>query len=109
TTDAELGGVKIPEGARVMLLYGSANRDESRFDEPDRFDIHRPAAGKHLSFSRGPHFCLGAAMARMEGRIALEVLTRRLPRLRLDDSRSLEHVPHLFLRGYQSLPLLWGS
>jgi len=60
----------------------------------------------HLAFSRGVHFCLGAAMARMEGRIALELLTQRLPDLRLE-AQTLERLSHFFLRGYKRLPLIW--
>jgi cytochrome P450 len=105
--DSEIAGVKVPAGARVMVLYGSANRDESQFDDPDCFDIRRPEAGKHMAFSRGVHFCLGAPMARLEGRIALERLSQRLPGLRRDEALSLERVEHFFLRGYKRFPIMW--
>jgi len=107
TANVWLGGVQIPCGARVMVLYGSANRDEMHFADPDRFDVQRPAAAKTLSFSRGVHFCLGASLARLEGRIALERLVRRLKNLRLDCSHRLERVQHFFLRGYKRLPATW--
>lgn len=76
----EIAGVEVPESARLMLLLVSANRDESVFEDPDEFDIRRRNANKHLAFSHGIHFCLGAPLARLEARIALELLTRRLPR-----------------------------
>jgi cytochrome P450 len=109
TDDVELGGVNIPKGARVMIVFGSANRDEACFVAPDQFDIRREDAHRHLGFSRGNHFCLGASMARMEARIALARLTTRLPRLRLEQARALERIPHFFLRGYKRLDLCWDG
>jgi cytochrome P450 len=105
--DASIAGTSIPAGARVMVLYGSANRDERHFEDPDRFDIRRASAAKHLAFSRGIHFCLGAHMARLEGRIALERLTQRLCGLTLDPVRRPERLSHFFLRGYRTLPVTW--
>ncbi len=70
----------IPAGERVLLLLGSANRDEARYDRPDRFDVRR-APRRHLAFSSGLHFCLGAPLARLEARVALEALVRRARRL----------------------------
>jgi len=75
TADTELGGVKIPAGAMVLVLLGSANHDESRFAEPERFDTRRNDAG--LAFGHGVHFCLGAPLARLEARVALEELVSR--------------------------------
>jgi hypothetical protein len=76
TRDVELHGVTLPEGHKGLLLFGSANRDERRWTEPDRFDIGRNPAG-HLAFGHGIHHCLGAALARLEGRIVLEELVGR--------------------------------
>ncbi len=70
--DVELGGVKIPKGGHIRIVYASANRDEARFHEPERFDIRRPDVKKHLAFGHGLHFCIGAPLARLEARIALE-------------------------------------
>lgn len=109
TLDTELGGVRLPAGARVMLLYGSANRDETQFDEPDQFNIQRQSANKHIAFSRGVHFCLGASMAKMEGRVALEVLITRLHNLRLLEGQPLSRLRHFFLRGYEHLHLRWDA
>ncbi|MBZ4418528.1 cytochrome P450 [Myxococcus sp. RHSTA-1-4] len=83
TEEVELGGVRLPKGAHVRIAFASANRDESRFPEPDRFDLRRDGARKHLAFGQGIHFCIGAQLARLEASIAVEVLTRRLPNLRL--------------------------
>src|SRR5262249_36281018 len=76
--DVELLGQVVPAGSAMLCLVGSANRDEREFDDPDRFDIHR-TIGHHLTFGYGPHFCLGAALARLEGRVALEELLKRFP------------------------------
>ncbi len=77
TKPVELHGETLPAGSAMLCLSGSANRDERRFDEPDRFDVRRKVGQQHFTFGRGIHYCLGAALARLEGRIALdEVLTR---------------------------------
>jgi cytochrome P450 len=77
TADTEIAGTRIPRGAVVAALLGSANRDERAFPEPDRFDVERDPRG-HLAFGFGPHFCLGAALARLEARVALEALVPEL-------------------------------
>ena len=77
TREVELRGVRIPEDAQVVVLLGSGNRDERRFPDPDRFDVTRDARG-HLSFGFGAHFCLGAALARLEAKAALEALLPEL-------------------------------
>jgi cytochrome P450 len=77
TRDVELHGTTIPAGQRVFLVYGSANRDERQYDDPDRFDVFREQK-RHMSFSEGLHGCLGAPLARLEARIALEVALPRL-------------------------------
>lgn len=98
--DVEIRGVEIPEGARLFLLLGSANHDEAVFESPGEFDIHRENAKKHIAFSHGIHFCLGAPLARLEARIALELLTQRLPELRLSPSdQSLDFVANAQFRG----------
>jgi cytochrome P450 len=82
--DVELGGQRIRRGQQVVLLLGSANRDESIFPDPDRLDLDRPTP-RHLSFSHGLHFCLGAQLARLEASLALEALITRFPKLALPD------------------------
>ncbi|WP_257451877.1 cytochrome P450 [Archangium lipolyticum] len=107
TREVELGGVKLPAGTRLHVLYASGNHDESVFPQPERFDLHRPNSDAHLAFSRGIHFCVGAHLARQEGRIALEVLLQRLPNLRYQDGLRPVRRTHFFVRGYEHLPLAW--
>jgi cytochrome P450 len=108
TRPVEIAGVKVPENERLMLLLASANRDESVFDNPDEFDIRRENAGKHLAFSHGIHFCLGAPLARLEAKIALELLTQRLPDLRLSPSdQEFEFDPNMSFRGPKELWAEW--
>jgi len=104
--DTEVGGVAIPAGSRLVVMYASGNRDEAEFAGADRFDIRRANARDHLAFGHGVHFCLGAALARVEGRIAFETLVTRLRNLRLDSDRAhLRHTPSFILRGLIALPL----
>jgi cytochrome P450 len=105
--DVELGGVALPANSCVIVIWPSANRDERRFTDADRFDSLRPDANRHLGFGKGVHFCIGAALARLEGKIALEELLDRLPSLRLQPNVRLEYWPNLFMRGFQELPLEW--
>ena len=83
TRDATIGGATIRAGDRVSVSLAAANRDPAVFREPDRFDIFRSTAGRHLAFAHGPHFCIGATLARAETHAALNALLA-LPRLRLD-------------------------
>jgi len=82
TRAVEVAGTLLPEGELLMLAVGSANRDETRFDDPDRFDIHRTNVSDHVSFGFGEHFCLGSNLARLEARAAARILLERLPNLR---------------------------
>ena len=107
TEDVELGGARIPKGAQLQLHYGAANRDEGEFAAAESFDLRRANAATHLSFGGGPHFCLGAALARLEGRIALTMLCERLPDLRLVPDQPRERAPHFFLRGFEHLWVEW--
>jgi cytochrome P450 len=106
TRDLELGGAKLPKEAQILLLFGSANRDEARFPDPDRFDIHRDAQ-PHLAFGHGVHFCLGAALARLEARVAFETLFSRCRDLRLG-TEAVIMLDSLLLRGPKSLPLAFA-
>ncbi|WNG41054.1 cytochrome P450 [Archangium violaceum] len=105
--DSTLSGVTIPKGARVFILYASGNRDETQFSEPDRFDIRRSDAKKHLAFGKGIHHCIGAPLAKLEGRIAFEQLLRRLPGLRLRTDVAPVLRPYFMLRGFEHLPIAW--
>lgn len=100
--DVEYYGHTVPAGSVMLLLNGSANRDERRYDEPDRFDIRRGAA--HLSFGQGLHFCLGAALARLEARVALEEVLKRWPDWQVDyDNAVRAHTSSV--RGWACLPV----
>ncbi len=101
TRPVELHGVTIPAESKVLLLTGSAGRDERAFSEPDRFDIHR-RLNHHLSFGYGPHFCLGAALARLESRIGLHETLIRFPEWQVEVAR-LERAHTSTVRGYRSV------
>ncbi len=105
--DVEIDGVTVPAGSAILLLLGSGNRDERRWADADRFDIHRDV-GQILSFGYGIHFCLGAALARMEGRVALEELLRRFPEWQVQEDRA--HLsPTSTVRGWETLPVTLGA
>jgi cytochrome P450 len=99
----ELHGTTLPEGSKVLLLTGSAGRDERQYPDADRFDVRRELA-THLSFGYGVHFCLGAALARLESRIALEETLRRFPEWEVDHERAVR-LHTSTVRGYSSVPI----
>ena len=104
TTDVEFYGTTVPEGSAMMLLIASANRDEQRWADADSFDIHRKIANLR-TFGFGTHFCLGAALARLEGRVALEELLKRFPTWEVDqDGMSLSSTSTV--RGWETLPFI---
>jgi cytochrome P450 len=103
TEEVELGDSVIAAGRAVLVAIGGANRDPEVFERPDEFLIDRPDPGRHLSFSLGLHHCLGAALARLEGRIAIEELTRRYPALEL--AARPTRRSQLVLRGFESVPV----
>lgn len=103
------GGQVIPRGSLVLLILNSANRDESYFADAEKLDISR-ANNDHLAFGMGIHYCVGAPLARMEGEIALNTLLRRCPNVRpADDGFVPQWVESYFLRGVQSLPVVWDK
>jgi cytochrome P450 len=103
TEDFDYQGHALKRGQKVLLLIGSANRDERVFSSPDRFDIHRDTSA-HLSFGRGTHFCLGAALARLEARVALEEAMRRIPDYEIDEAHAVR-VHSTNVRGFTALPM----
>lgn len=106
TRDVELGGVTIPEGSHVVAHIGSANRDETRWERADEFDVFREQK-PHISFAAGPHMCLGMHLARMEMRSAVGALMDRLPDMRLDPDAVDVHVHGEVFRSPPSLPVLF--
>jgi cytochrome P450 PksS len=103
--DVTIAGVTIPRGSLVLAAVASANRDATQFANPDRLDVRRQN-NKHLAFGHGPHFCLGAPLARLEGQIAIPTLFRRLPQLRLAvPAERLRWRATPILRGLESLPV----
>jgi cytochrome P450 len=105
--DVVVAGTRIPAGASVAIVMASANRDRSRFDDPDRFDLFRKRR-PHLSFGFRPHFCSGHALSRAMGQIALEEVFGQLPNLRLDPSREVKAKGWRF-RGVTDLPATWDA
>ncbi|HET9566435.1 MAG TPA: cytochrome P450, partial [Mycobacterium sp.] len=104
TSDVTLHGATIPEHSVVMLINGSATRDERTFPDPDRFDIDRTPSGHNLNFGYGVHSCLGAALARMEGRIALDVMLDLMPEYQLDPA-GLRRVEMANVAGWSNVPV----
>jgi cytochrome P450 len=100
--DAEFSGGTVSAGSIVVCSLGAANRDPRRFPDGDRFDIRRRPVGI-LTFSFGIHYCLGAALARLQGRVALEEVLKRFPEWTVDDERAVL-VPTSTTRGYETLP-----
>jgi cytochrome P450 len=103
TRPVTLAGVDLPQDARLYLWLASAGRDKTAFAEPDRFDLHRPDAERHLAFGKGLHFCLGANFGRLEAQIAIAELARRYPRLRLAPGQHFTFHPNISFRGPQTL------
>jgi cytochrome P450 len=103
TRDVEFHGTVVPKDSKITLLTASANRDERKFDNPDRLDVTREI-DQHLSLGFGIHFCLGASLARLEGRVALEETLRRFPTWKIDED-GLDWVHTSTVRGYAKVPL----
>ena len=107
TEDTEVAGVPIPAGALVQVNLGSASRDETRYANPDAFDIFRPAK-QHMAFAFGPHRCMGMELARMETEVVLTCVFDRLPGLRLDPEAEDVHITGRGFRSPRSLPVVFG-
>lgn len=105
--DMEIGGTAIPAGATVLVSLAGADRDPERYGDPDTFDIRRAPQG-HLAFGHGLHFCIGAPLARMEGRIAIRGLLERFPDLAEDPAAGPpDHIGGSLIRGVTRLPVRW--
>ena len=107
TRDIELHGTTVPAGSAMLCLSGSANRDERQYPDPDRFDIHREI-GQHLTFGYGIHFCLGANLARLEGRVAMDEVLKRFPEWDVDEANT-RRAPTSTVRGWEAMPVVTGS
>jgi len=105
TQDAEVAGTKIPKGAMLWVMFGSANRDEAVFPEPDRFDPSRANLNDSFAFGRGAHFCIGAPLARLEVRVLFEELAKRFESVAFAPGTTLEYEPSFILRGLKELEL----
>ena len=105
--DTEVAGTAVRRGELIIIHLAGANRDPKVFDDPHRFDIERDNAGKHLSFSGGRHFCLGAALARAEGEVGLRTFFERYPDARLAGTGNRRDTR--VLRGWSSLPIRLGK
>jgi cytochrome P450 len=104
TRDSEHHGQTVPEGSVMLLLVASANRDERRYPDADRFDIHRKIV-HNLTFGYGIHFCLGAALARLEGRVALDEVMQRFPEWEVDWDHAVQARTST-VRGWESMPVV---
>jgi cytochrome P450 len=105
--DVKFGGLTIPAGAAVDVVIGSANRDETVFADPDRFDINRDSKSKLMSFGRGPHVCIGQHLARLEITVAINALLDRLPNLRLDPDHPAPKIVGLIKRSPVKLHVIF--
>ena len=108
TADVEIGGARVASGDLVRVSIAGANRDPAEFEEPDRFDVRRGNAGRHLAFAHGPHACIAMHLARLEARTAVHRLLARLPDLRLDPARPTEPRGLVF-RKPPALHVLWDD
>jgi len=107
TRDVDLHGETVPAGSAMICLSGSANRDDHKYTDADRFDVHRES-GQHLTFGYGIHYCLGAALARLEGRVALDEVLTRFPEWDVDWTGA-ERAPTSTVRGWERLPVFTAS
>jgi cytochrome P450 len=103
--DTQLGGVAIPAGSRLMLMWGAANLDDAAYPDADRLDLGRPIPKSHLAFGRGIHFCIGAPLARLEARVAITRLLAATTSFELDDDLPPRLHPDIFMRRLSQLGL----
>lgn len=105
--DAEIAGVPIPKDSQILVVMGSANRDEKQFPNPDKFDISRENARNHLSFGFGIHYCIGNMLGKLQTRVALEELMKKLPGLKIVDGDDIQFGDNLSFRVPLTVPVTW--
>ncbi len=105
TVDTEIEGTKIPKGSRIWVMFGAANRDERAFPDAESFDPGRDNLRDHIAFGKGHHFCIGAPLSRLEGKVAFEELAKRLEMPAFSASNTFEYEPSFILRGLAQLDL----
>jgi cytochrome P450 len=103
TADTELGGVKIPKSSLIIIRYGSGNRDEDIFENPDKFDVTRKNARRHVAFGQGIHVCIGMNLARKEMYTAFPIILDRLKNMRFGEDNDFVYSPNVLLRGLNKL------
>ena len=104
--DTQVGSTSLSAGSRVVLMYAAANRDPEMWEHPDTFQPGREGQAKHLSFGKGPHYCVGAGLARLEARIVAETLGERLSRIEVTNRSELRYIPSFVLRGPQRIDVV---
>ena len=104
-TDTEIAGTQIPAGSTVWVMFGSADHDESVFEDPESFWPEREGLSNHVAFGHGIHYCLGAALARLEATTAMRVLAERIESFQIVEADSLRYAPSFILRGLEALEL----
>lgn len=110
TKEVEVNGVTLPEGAHLLLVYGSGNDDETVFPEPRKFDLERPNIGRHVSFGGGPHRCIGLSLARMEIKVAAREIVRQMKDIKLAIPESeIRYTPTVATRTIESLPITYSK
>ncbi len=105
TNDIDFHGINLPKGTRVWVMFGAANRDERTFDDAETFDPGRDNLREHIAFGKGHHFCIGAPLSRLEGKVAFEELTKRIKLPSFSEGNTFEYEPSFILRGLAQLDL----
>ena len=105
TKDTEIQGVKIPQGSRIWVIFAAANRDQQTFGDAESFDPTRENLKDHVAFGKGHHFCIGAPLSRLEGKVAFEELVKRIKLPSFSANNTFEYEPSFVLRGLAALEL----
>ena len=109
SAEVTIGGKTLPRGARVQVVLASANHDETKFPTAETFHPTQKLQHQHLSIEYGIHFCIGSLLVRLEGRIALEQLSQRIPSLRLVPGQDISYMPSLNMHGLKQLLVEWDQ